>query len=172
MTVTAEQGAAALDERVAAIEARLAIMDRLYAVAHAVDYGDEDGFIDCFTPDAVFSVHIGGQSEPTHRYVGHAGLRARIENHTRPPELYHKHLYLNPRITIEGDAARVDCYYLVIAEYESAPETLAFGRNRDVMVREPDGHWRIMERRSEMEVKSAVPVWTVRSTTPGAAGVA
>jgi 3-phenylpropionate/cinnamic acid dioxygenase small subunit len=161
-----------LEQRLARIEDREAIIDRLYAVAHAVDYGDEDGFVNSFTPDAQFLVLLEGADEPTHVYGGHAGLRARIENHTRPPELYHKHVYLNPRVTIDGDEARCDSYYLVISEHAKEPEILAFGRDRDRMLRCPDGEWRIVERRAEMEVKSSLPVWTVRSTVPGAPGVA
>jgi hypothetical protein len=161
-----------LERRMAAIEDRSAIVDRIFVIAHAVDYGGEDAFVDSFTPDAVFAVYLRGEDRPTHVYAGHAGLRARIQNHTRPPELYHKHVYLNPLVTVEGDEARSDCYYLVIAEHAGEPELLAFGRNRDRLARCADGQWRVRERNSEMEVRSALPVWTVRSAAPGASGAA
>lgn len=161
-----------LEARVRLIEDRQRVVDRVYAVAHAVDYGDEDRFVDSFTSDGRFLVLLRGSDEPTHVYADHAGLRARIENHTRPPELYHKHIYLNPVVSIDGDAATCDTYFLVFSVHEEEPVLLAFGRDRDRMVRCSDGDWRIIERRAEMEVKSSMPVWTVRSTTPGAAGVA
>lgn len=165
-------GPESLDARLAHLEDRQAILDRVYAVAHAVDYGDEDAFVDSFAPDGEFLVLLRGADEPTHVYAGHAGLRARIENHTRPPELYHKHVYVNPVIAIDADEATCDTYFFVVSEHEAEPILLAFGRDRDRMVRCDDGQWRITERRAEMEVKSAAPVWTVRSTAAGASGVA
>lgn len=162
-----------LERRLAALEHRVAITDRLYAVAHALDYGDEARFVDCFVPEAEIRVHERGQDEPTHVYLGHAGLHACFENHTQPPELCHKHLYLNPRMTVEGDHASCDCYCAVVAvaKHAAAPELLAFGLNRDRMIHCPDGEWRILARRSEMEAKSALPVWAVRSGERSVAGV-
>lgn len=152
---------AVLARRIDALEDRQAIVDRLYALAHAIDYGDEDGFVDCFTADAVFSVFRREETEPLRESAGHTGLRAMVERHTRPPELYHKHLYLNPLVRLDGDSAEVDVYFVLLAEHDGEPTPLAFGRDRDRLVREHDGQWRIARRRVEMEVRSAVPVWTL-----------
>jgi hypothetical protein len=161
-----------LAAQLARLTDREAIRDRVYAVAHAVDYGLEDQFVDSFTPDGQFQVLLRGSDIATHVYDGHAGLRARIENHTRPPELYHKHVFVNPVIAIDGDLATCDTYFFVVSEYQSEPVILAFGRDRDQRIRCADGVWRITVRRTEMEAKGSAPVWTVRSSAPGSSGVA
>src|SRR5262249_35391909 len=45
-----------VEDRLDALEAERAILDTLYRYGHTIDYGDEAGWVDCFTTDAVYDV--------------------------------------------------------------------------------------------------------------------
>ena len=45
-----------IESRLALLEAESAILKNLYRYGHAIDYGDEEAWVDCFTEDGVFDV--------------------------------------------------------------------------------------------------------------------
>jgi ketosteroid isomerase-like protein len=143
---------------VSSIEARLqllederAILDVLYTYGHGFDYNLEREFADCWTEDAQL------------RYTGLPPLSGRaailefFRVHTHAPDMYHKHVVVEPRIRINGDRATVDSYYARLDRYEDGPHICSFGRYRDVLVRSADGRWRFQERVAESEARRDVP---------------
>jgi ketosteroid isomerase-like protein len=57
------------------IEDKLAILECLAAYSHTLDNGDDEGWVQLFTEDAVWESFAKGASEPSLRYEGHEGIR-------------------------------------------------------------------------------------------------
>jgi 3-phenylpropionate/cinnamic acid dioxygenase small subunit len=144
---------AALADRVAQLEDERAVVTTLYAYGSALDYGDRDMFLDCFTPDADYVVEMRVGAEGNFRCRGHDELGAYFDGHTHAPAAWHKHVTVNPTVTSTGDTATATTYFLrVDAAPTSGPATvLASGRYTDELVRADDGKWRIRSRRCEVE---------------------
>jgi len=140
-----------LEERLALLEAERAVLKTLHRYGHSIDYGDEDAWVDCFTEDGVFDVRARLSHQPNRLVSGREELRAFSERHTRAPELWHKHLLVEPLIEVDGDTATVVSYLAVVMEHEGEPLLRVFGRYRDRLVRCPDGRWRFRERIAEVE---------------------
>ena len=85
-----------LEARVALLEDEQAILKNLYRYGHSIDYGDEEAWVDCFTEDGVFDVRARLSHQPNRVISGRDELRAFIQRHTRAPELWHKHLLIEP----------------------------------------------------------------------------
>ena len=78
-------------------------------------------------------------------------MRSFIQGHTRAPELWHKHLLVEPMIEVDADTATCSSYLAVVMEHQNEPILRVFGRYRDRLVRCPDGRWRFRERIAEVE---------------------
>ena len=132
-----------------------AVLRLLHEYAHAMDYGDEAGWVDAFTPDAVFDVVevVGGRR--VHRESGRGDLADYIRGYPKPPD-FRKHVVVDPLIDIEGDSARVEAYWLLLqrGNADGRPLIAAFGHYRDRLVK-VDGRWRIAERFAEVEASTA-----------------
>jgi hypothetical protein len=140
-----------LVRRLEALEAERAILRTLYRYGHSIDYGLEQEWVDCFTEDGVFDVRrrVGPASA---RYAGRVALAAFIAQHTRAPGRYHKHMLMEPVMTVNGDQATVQSYFTRLdATAQGRPFIRAFGRYVDRMVQEADGVWRFKERIAEVE---------------------
>lgn len=140
-----------LQARLTVLEEERSIQRRLYAYGHAIDYGDEDEWVDCFTEDGVFDVRGRLPGHTALVVSGREALREFAAGHTRPPERYHKHLVIQPVIALEGDRATCTSYFLVVMEHEGRPVLRVFGRYRDRLVKEEGGRWRFEERVAEIE---------------------
>ncbi|NKQ57818.1 nuclear transport factor 2 family protein [Amycolatopsis sp. K13G38] len=140
----------ALKARMQALEDRNAIIDTLTQYGQALDYGDFDRLVDCFTDDAVRENRRPDGS--VHRWEGRAGTIDFASRHSHAPDLYHKHLALNPHIELHGDTANVVSYMF---RFDAGDGERSFiwglGRYLDTMKRDPDGRWRIQHRVSEIE---------------------
>ena len=141
-----------IEERLRRLEDERDVLHTLYQYAHTLDYGPEDEFLDCFTDDAVWA-QAGRYARPetARRFEGRHGLILFFRHHTHAPDVYHKHLLVEPRIVLDGDDARVESYYIRIDEHPDGVYVRSFGRYRDRVVRCPDGKWRIRERQTESE---------------------
>jgi|SRR5918996_629879 hypothetical protein len=142
--------------RLEALETERAILRTLYRYGHSIDYGLEQEWVDCFTEDGVFDVRrrVG----PSARHEGRAALAAFIAQHTRAPGKYHKHMLIEPVITVHDDQATVQSYFTRMdATSDGRPFIRAFGRYLDRMVKETDGVWRFKERVAEVEAVGEEP---------------
>ena len=166
MSATLEAEVAALAAKVSRFEEERAILNTLHRYAHAIDYGHEADWLDCFTDDGAFDLHIKQDGEAIGRAMGvgtpHAGGvriggRAALEHfigrHTRAPTTWHKHFMVEPLIAIAADGvhARVESYFVMLDEHGGDRSMRAFGRYLDRMVRVDDGRWRFEERIAEIE---------------------
>jgi ketosteroid isomerase-like protein len=136
---------ASLKARLQALEDRNAILDTLMRYGNALDYGDVDALVDCFTEDTVRETRRpDGQ---VNRWEGGAGTRDFAMTHTHAPDKYHKHLIHNSLITLHGDTADVVSYMFRFDAGEGQKSYVwGMGRYLDKMRRDPDGRWRISER--------------------------
>ena len=67
-----------MSERLQALEDERAILETLYQYGHAMDYGPDADFVDCFTPDGLWDVRMrklpDGSFETDRVSVGRDGL--------------------------------------------------------------------------------------------------
>jgi len=141
-----------VQQRLQALEDKRAILNTLHAYGHCLDYGDEEGFMDCWTADAVlgWTVFAGPLN-------GHDRIRSGFRAHTHAPDAWHKHLLAQPQISLHGDTARVHSMFFRLDPYVSTagPEIYAFGRYIDTLLRCADGRWRFTGRVVEKEAARA-----------------
>ena len=136
-----------------------AVLRTLHEYAHAMDYGDEKGWIDAFTPDAVFDVVDVVEGSRVHREEGHEDLAAYVAAYPKPPQ-FRKHVIVDPVIDVDLDAgvARAEAYWLLLQrdDGDGTPSITAFGHYRDTLVNH-GGRWRIKERYADVEATNVVP---------------
>jgi ketosteroid isomerase-like protein len=134
------------------MEDERAIVAILYRYGDALDHGDRDEFLDCFTPDAQYLVHMRMGSSDGLAFEGHEQLREYFDRHTHAPAAFHKHVTVNPLVTVNGAAADAQSYFLRVDSPAAGPAVvLAAGRYIDHLERSPEGRWRIRSRRCEVE---------------------
>jgi hypothetical protein len=144
--------AAGIEARLTRLENQNAILSRLYAYGHSIDYGDESAWVDCFTADGVWDVRHRRRADGGVVCRGRAELAAYIATHTRAPYRWHKHLLAEPVITVTGDTAVCDSYFVRLdTDDEGNHIVTGQGRYRDRLVREAGGVWRFAERIAEVE---------------------
>jgi hypothetical protein len=147
--------------RLELLEDEREIVRTIHQFGHTIDYGLEAEWLDCFLPDGELDV-IYGDRPPNRLALGtrhprgvlHRGteqLAAWIAGHTRPPVRIHKHLYVEPRITLDGDTATSITYMTRVDVVNGQPEVYAFGRYHDEWRRCDDGRWRLKSRKIEVE---------------------
>src|SRR5580658_7574440 len=141
-----------LGERLSRLEDERAIMETLYRYGDALDHGDRDEFMDCFTPDAEYEVRMRLDSSNGFTFEGPEQLGAYFDGHTHAPAAFHKHVTVNPLITIDASAADAQTYFLRLDRPNAGPAVvLAAGRYVDRLERGEDGRWRIRSRSCEVE---------------------
>jgi 3-phenylpropionate/cinnamic acid dioxygenase small subunit len=143
---------AALERRLARLEAERAIARTLHRYAHTIDAGDEAGWLACFTDTAVFAARHR-DSDRHHLYAeGREALAAFIAAHTRPPEQFHQHVVVDPVIDAGDGAARSTSGFFVLMRHETRPLVRVFGHYHDVLVPAPGGaEWRFERREAVIE---------------------
>lgn len=144
-----------LRARLDLLEAEREVIRNLHRYAQCIDYGDEEGWVDCFAEDGVFDIRprLQGSHQPDRKISGREELRAFIARHTRAPELWHKHMIVEPIVDVDlaAGTATNRCYLFVLMEAEEMPVVRVFGQYRDVLVRGDDGRWRFKLRIAEVE---------------------
>lgn len=128
------------------------ILRNLYQYGHSIDYKLEEQYLDCYTEDGTFEVRRRNGLGESHREQGRAQRAAYIAAHGGAPERWHKHLLMEPVITIDGSRATAQSYWARIdAAEDGTPFIMGFGRYLDTLVKESDGRWRFVERIGEVE---------------------
>jgi hypothetical protein len=151
-----------LKARLDLLEAEREVLRNLHRYAQTIDYGDEEGWVDCFAEDGVFDIRarLQGSHQPNRLISGREELRAFIARHTRAPELWHKHMIVEPVIDVDlaAGTAMNRCYLFVLMEAEEMPVVRVFGQYKDTLVRCDDGRWRFRHRIAEVEsMRRALP---------------
>ena len=123
------------------IEDRFAISDLFVRYTTALDRGDVETLVDCFTPDGSLDSPAVGQ------HSGHAAIRAFAERFARFHEhgAQLRHVISNLAVTIEGERAQASCYLLNILTRNDKSELLAPGRYECDLVKS-EGNWRFQRR--------------------------
>lgn len=123
------------------IEDRLAVSDLFVRYTTALDRGDIETLVDCFTPDGSLDSPAVGQ------HSGHAAIRAFAERfarfHERGAQL--RHVISNLAVELDGDRARATCYLVNFLTRNGKSELLAPGRYECDLVKS-EGTWRFQRR--------------------------
>jgi hypothetical protein len=142
-----------LVKRLELLEDERAILQTLYRYGHCIDYGLEQEWVGLFTEDGIYEIRFR-QPGSVMRKEGCQALAQFIAKHTRAPARYHKHLLVEPLITLESNnQATVESYFVRVDEGEGKLYMLAFGRYHDRLVRH-NSRWLFKERICEVEAQS------------------
>ena len=129
-----------LREQLARLQDERAIVATLYRYGDALDHGDRDEFLDCFTSDAEYVVSMGIEPSNGFSYEGHDQLSGYFDGHTHAPAAFHKHVTVNPLINVDGAGADARSYFLRVDSPAAGPAVvLAAGRYIDRFERGADG---------------------------------
>jgi 3-phenylpropionate/cinnamic acid dioxygenase small subunit len=134
------------------VEDRLAIEDLLVRYTTALDEGDVEGLVGCFTEDGWLDSPIIG------RHEGEAALRAfatDIAGRRRRGAQF-RHVVSNFRIDVSGDRGRARCYLLDLATVAGVTTLLSPGEY-DCELRKVGGEWLFSSRLVMMDKPFAIP---------------
>ena len=142
--------------RLPSMEDERGIRHTMDLYAHAMDYGEEAVWRDCFTQEALFLVSDAQQGfDEIYRVQGGETLSAYIAAYPRPPRVYAKHVCSQILIRVEGAVATAESFWLAVNSEGGAeggqPNIMAFGRYKDRLCLCADGRWRFTERVCETE---------------------
>jgi hypothetical protein len=123
---------------------RFAIQDLLARYAWALDTGDVDGFIACFTPDAVVIEEV---FEEPDRWEGHANLRRLAEHYKSTPDFPGRQHHVS-QVLMEGGAQRcaVRSFTFVTECRGEPPYLLRFAGYYEDQAVKRAGEWLFQER--------------------------
>jgi uncharacterized protein (TIGR02246 family) len=123
-------------------EDRFAIADLFARYMWAIDGGDVETLVSCFTPDGAL------ESPAVGKYSGRDNIRAFAtrfaEFRNRGTEL--RHVLSNMLIDVEGDTGFAKCYLVVFQVRNGASKLLGPGRYECKLRKETDGEWRFEHR--------------------------
>ena len=141
------------DEAIELLLAERAVQRTLNTYAQAIDSGDREAWLDCFEPDARWTLRsTGGPVEWEH--VGHEQLARFFDWHSHAPDRLHLHLTCNVLATVSLDTgrARAESYLVRLdRDAEQRPYLFAFGKYHDTLRRGADGRWRFTLRDTEYD---------------------
>jgi uncharacterized protein (TIGR02246 family) len=137
----------------ASIEDRMAIEDLFIRYTTAMDSGDVEGVVGCFTEDGRLDSPIIGRRQ------GVEQLRAFAEQIARSIQLRgarFRHVVTNFRFDVEGDRARAQCYLLDFVTIGGETTLLSPGEY-DCEVVKRDERWLFASRIVRMDRPFAIP---------------
>lgn len=123
------------------IEDRLAISDLFVRYTTALDRGDVDTVVDCFTEDAVLESPAIGVIAGREAIQAFAGRFAAL----RRGGTQFRHMISNFAVEIEEERARATCYLLVLITSGGASHPLPPGRYECELLKQ-GGEWRFRRR--------------------------
>jgi uncharacterized protein (TIGR02246 family) len=123
------------------IEDRLGINDLFVRYTCALDAGDADTVIDCFTEDGTLVSPAVGEHTGRAAITEFARRFARFQ--TSGSQL--RHVISNLMMTVDGTCGHATCYLTVFLTKDGKSQLLAPGRY-DCELRKVDGEWRFQRR--------------------------
>ena len=134
------------------IEDRFAINDLFVRYVTALDAGDVDTIVGCFTEDGALESPVVG------KYAGHAGIRAFSERFAMLPRrgIQLRHVISNLAVTVDGDIARATCYLTNIVTIDGKSQLMPPGRY-ECDLRRVDGAWLFSNRLVILDAPFALP---------------
>ena len=134
------------------IEDRFAINDLFVRYTTALDAGDVETIVACFTEDGVLESPMVGE------YAGRAGIRAFSERfaaaHQRAVQL--RHVISNLAMTVDGDIAHATCYLTNIFTVDGNSQLMPPGRYECELHR-IDGDWLFQRRKVILDAPFVLP---------------
>jgi len=123
---------------------RLAIHELLARYAWALDTGDLDALVACFTPDAVVIEEV---FEDPDRWEGHDGIRRLGKHYSSAPGFPGRQHHIT-QVLIDGDEAqaRVRAFTFVTECRGEPPYVLRFAGYYEDRVAKVEGEWLFAER--------------------------
>ena len=106
------------------VEDRLDVMEAAARYAWALDTGDLDGYIDCFTEDGWIEHHPPGRCE------GHQGIRELTDFlwYSQPNHYLGRQHRMNQFImTPEDGDVRIKCFWSILQQKVDTSENIVFG---------------------------------------------
>jgi uncharacterized protein (TIGR02246 family) len=134
------------------IEDRFGINDLFVRYTTALDAGDVDTIVGCFTEDGAL------ESPAVGKYSGRDGIRTFSERfaamHRRGVQL--RHVISNMAMTVDGDAAHATCYLTCIITMNGKSDLMPPGRY-ECELRKFDGAWLFENRLVIMDAPYTLP---------------
>lgn len=126
------------------IEDKLAIRDLMARYSFAHNFGDIEGYVECFTEDGVIESPIG-------TVKGSAAIRQYIT--AREAEVCEsplRYMVTNIITNVQGDRATGKCYLLILQVLREGVKLVTTGVYKDEFCK-IDGTWRISHRKLELD---------------------
>ena len=123
------------------VQDRLDIEDRMARYAWALDVGDVDGYVDCFTEDGWIEHHPPGRCE------GHEGIRKLTEFlwYEHPKSyLGRQHRMSQILMTPEGEDVRIKAFWSILQHDVRTQQNFIYGLGTwdCLAARQSDGDWK------------------------------
>jgi uncharacterized protein (TIGR02246 family) len=134
------------------IEDRFAINDLFVRYTTALDSGDVETIVACFTEDGSL------ESPAVGKYAGHTGIRAFSERfaamHRRGVQL--RHVISNLAMTVDSETAHATCYLTNIITVDGKSQMMSPGRY-ECELRKVGGEWLFQHRLVILDAPFALP---------------
>jgi uncharacterized protein (TIGR02246 family) len=134
------------------MEDRFSINDLFVRYTTALDAGDVDTIVSCFSEDGALESPVVG------KYAGHQGIRTFSERfaamHQRGVQL--RHVISNLAMTVTGDTAHATCYLTNIITMDGTSQLMPPGRY-ECELRRVDGEWLFQNRLVILDAPFALP---------------
>jgi len=126
------------------VEDRIEIQDLIARYAWALDTGDIDSLVSCFTPDCVVIEEV---FEDPDRWEGREGVRRLAQHYGASPGFPGRQHHTSQSL-VEGDAGRcsVKSFAFVTECHGEPPYTLRFTGYYDDKLEKREGRWLFRER--------------------------
>lgn len=134
------------------IEDRFAINDLFVRYTTALDDGEIETIVSCFTEDGALDSPLVG------KHVGHAAIRAFSERFAglRDRGVQLRHVISNLAMTVDGDSAAATCYLVNIVTVDGESQMGPPGRY-ECTLRKADGVWLFQNRRVILDAPFRIP---------------
>lgn len=141
-----------LEARLRRLEDRDAIHQLFVDYGRHLDAGDLDAYAALFCEDG--EVMLGPMGKVRGRAEIHALMTTVLEGKVGAAF----HIISSPRVVLDGDAATSEVMWTVLQrDAEGKPKLTSVGRHLDKLRRDPDGQWRIAERRGFVDLPQKLP---------------